>query len=363
LEHVIYSNVPEFNTRLLRLQAGDADISYLSTRAQTQQLKDAKPAGVRLIEYLPGFVTETFHLNKAIQGVEAGNEYTGSGKCDGNGIPSDFFADIHVRKAFAHSFNQPQFIQDFLLGAGVVAATPIPPAVEFFDPSVQAIPFDLEEAEREFKLARCTGSDKSVWETGFKFIATYNAGNARRKAALEQLEFYIESLNAKRPGLPPFDITIRDVPGAIFFNPNQQRITPMFVGGWSPDFIDIDNWIRQWMDAQAGTFSAVTGLSALGAKADEWIALLNEGIRTIDKARRQAIYSQLQREYVEYVVAITMPTRTLDNVERSWVNGNYYNPGEGDPQNPPDVYVLSKKAGGKANETELAPYAPTITEF
>jgi ABC-type transport system substrate-binding protein len=153
------------------------------------------------------------------------------------------------------------------------------------------------------------------------------------------------------------------VPGSIFFNPNQQRITPIFVGGWSPDFIDIDNWIRQWMDAESGTFSAVTGLSKIGAKADEWIALLNEGIRTVDKARRQAIYSQLQRDYVDYVVAITMPTRTLDNVERSWVDGNYYNPGEGDPQEPPNVYVLSKKADGKPNLAELAPYNPTITEF
>lgn len=362
LENVIWNNVPEFNTRLLRLAAGDADISYISTRAQTQQIKDQRPAGVRLIEFLPGFVTETFNLNKDIQ-VQAGSEFVGSGKCDGNGIPPDFFADIHVRKAFAHSFNQEQFISDFLLGAGVVAATPMPPNVEFFDPEVQAIPFDLNAAEQEFKQARCTGSDKSVWETGFKFIATYNAGNARRQAALQQLEFYIESLNTKRPGLPPFDIIIRDVPGSIFFNPNQQRITPIFVGGWSPDFIDIDNWIRQWMDAQAGTFGAVTGLSALGEKTQEWIKLLNEGITTVDKKRRQEIYSQLQHDYVEYAVAITLPTRTLDVVERSWVDGNYYNPGEGDPQEPPNVYALSKRADGKPKMEELAPYSPTVTEF
>jgi len=51
-------------------------------------------------------------------------------------------------------------------------------------------------------------------------------------------------------------------------------------------------------------------------------------------------------------------------VERSWVDGNYYNPGEGDPQEPPNVYELSKIADGEANTGQLcATYNPTITEF
>ena len=356
LQNVIYSNVPEFNTRLLRLGRGDADISYLSNRAQTQQLKDASPEGVRLLEFLPGFVTETIHMNQDVQQVDTGNQFVGSGTCDGNGIPADFFADANVRQGFAHSFNQEAFIADFLQGAGVVAATPIPPQIQFVDASVQAIAFDPAAAEAAFKAAQC-GDAGSVWDVGFSFTAVFNEGNARRQAAMEQLEFNIESLN------PKFNIDVISQPGPVVLNGVfSTRTLPMFAFGWSPDFIDIDNWIRQWMDAAGGTWAAFTGLNMVPESA-RWTELLNEAIRTVDETRRAEVYSEIQQAYVDNAVAITLPNRTLDNVERSWVDGNYYNPAGGDPQLPPSVYQLSKTADGQANQAELDAYGPTITEF
>ncbi|HEY5596193.1 MAG TPA: hypothetical protein VIL47_02925, partial [Candidatus Bipolaricaulota bacterium] len=160
----------------------------------------------------------------------------------------------------------------------------------------------------------------------------------------------------------PFDITVISQPGAVLLNNVfQQQMLPMFVFGWSPDFIDIDNWIRQWMDAEGGAYASSTLFK--GERTAHWIALLNEAIRTVGQARRQEIYSQLQRDYVDVALAITLPNRTLDNVERSWVNGNYYNPADGDPQSPPELYALSKRAGGKVNLEELRQYGPEITEF
>ncbi len=362
IQNVIYSNVPEFNTRLLRLQRGDADVSYLSDRSQTQQLKDADPAGVRLLEFLPGFVTESIHFNQAVQQVDVGNQFVGSGQCDGQGIPADFFQDVHVRRAFTHAYDQETFIADFLQGAGVVAATPVPPQIQFVDPSVEPLPFDLDAVEAELKEATCGDSGQSVWETGFSFTAVFNEGNARRQAALDQLEFNVESLNSRRQGLPPFSIDVISQPGAtVLNNVFQNQTLPMFVFGWSPDFVDIDNWIRQWMDASGGTWAAFTGLSNTEGS-ERWTELLNEGIRTVDEARRQEIYTEILQAYVDNAVAITMPNRTLDNVERSWVDGNYYQPALA-PQLPPDVYQLTKTADGQPNLDELEAYDPTITEF
>jgi peptide/nickel transport system substrate-binding protein len=362
-QNVIYSNVPEFTTRLLRLQNGDADISYLSERTQTAQLIEAAPSGVRVIEGLTGFTTETVHMNQDVHQVDAGNQFVGSGLCDGAGITADFFSNVNTRRAFAHSFDQQNFVDSFLLGAGTEVATPIPPAVEFFDSEVAPIPFDLAAAEAEFKLASCDGGATSLWDTGFSFTAVYNDGNSRRQTAMEQVEFNVESLNSQRQGMPPFDITVIGQPGptvlgAVFGT----QTLPMFVFGWSPDFIDIDNWIRQWMDADAGTWAAFTGLSMVPESA-QWTADLNTAFQSTDASVRQEIYSALQQDYVDFALAITMPARTLDNVERTWVNGNYYNPGKGDPQEPPNVYILSKIAGGKANETALSEYGGVVTEF
>ena len=33
------------------------------------------------------------------------SNYIGSGQLDGNGVPPDFFSDLHIRKAFAYSFD------------------------------------------------------------------------------------------------------------------------------------------------------------------------------------------------------------------------------------------------------------------
>ncbi len=36
--------------------------------------------------------------------------YIGSGQLDGNGVPTDFFADVHIRKAFSYAFDWDTFI-------------------------------------------------------------------------------------------------------------------------------------------------------------------------------------------------------------------------------------------------------------
>jgi peptide/nickel transport system substrate-binding protein len=360
-ENVIYSNVPEFNTRLLKLSRGDTDVSYLSSRTHTQQLKDAKPVGVRLVENLPGLTVETVHLNQDVK-VATSTQFVGSAKCDGKGIPADFFRDIHVRKAFSYAFDQPTFIKDVLLGAGKVAPTPIAPSIGFFNPNQIGYEFDLNRTESELKAARCTGSDKSVWDTGFKFTIVFNEGNTRRQQAALMLEQNIEKLNAKRQGLAPFDITVLGEPSPVVLTQvNQQEILPIFIFGWSPDYMDIDNYIRQWMHSN-GNYSRHTGINVMPQSA-QWDKLIDEAITTVDPKRRQEIYFQLQKDFVDNALAVMMPYRTIDNVERSWIDGNYYNPAVGDPQQPPDVYKLSKKTDAKPNTDELKPYNPAITEF
>jgi ABC-type transport system substrate-binding protein len=40
------------------------------------------------------------------------NPYLGSNKLDGNGIPSDFFQDVHIRRAFAYCFDWQPIVDD-----------------------------------------------------------------------------------------------------------------------------------------------------------------------------------------------------------------------------------------------------------
>ena len=50
--------------------------------------------------------------SSTISTPSGGNPYIGSGELDGNGIPADFFSDVHVRKAFNYCFDYDAYIDD-----------------------------------------------------------------------------------------------------------------------------------------------------------------------------------------------------------------------------------------------------------
>ncbi|MGE5224163.1 MAG: ABC transporter substrate-binding protein, partial [Omnitrophica WOR_2 bacterium] len=134
LKTIIVKNVAEFSTRYAMLQAGDVDWAAVGSTADWPQMDDltgetcdpqinctptAKPDAPLMV--VKGYPTATrtdffftFELN-----TSGGNNFIGSGKLDGNGVPPDFFSDIHVRRAFAYCFNYDTYLNDVLLGEAV----------------------------------------------------------------------------------------------------------------------------------------------------------------------------------------------------------------------------------------------------
>ncbi|MBI3361148.1 MAG: hypothetical protein HY023_08560, partial [Chloroflexi bacterium] len=124
LGRVVFKKVDEWGTRLAMLQAGDADTADVNRVdvAQADPLvgeickwnndKGAfdpcevkSDAPLRLWIGFPQVSRTDVFLNFKINVPEGGNPLVGSGQLDGNGIPSDFFADEHVRKAFNYCFD------------------------------------------------------------------------------------------------------------------------------------------------------------------------------------------------------------------------------------------------------------------
>ncbi len=91
--------------------------------------------------------------------TEGGNPYVGSGQLDGNGIPADFFNDIHVRKAFNYCFDWDTFISDAMAGEGIqIHDIPVPgmPGYHNDDPIYS---YDPAKCEEEFKASEQTSAD------------------------------------------------------------------------------------------------------------------------------------------------------------------------------------------------------------
>ncbi|RLC99314.1 MAG: hypothetical protein DRI65_17365, partial [Chloroflexota bacterium] len=129
--------------------------------------------------------------------------YVGSGMLDGNGIPHDFFADVHIRKGFSYAFDFDTYIRDVYLGEAVQNYGLALPGMPGFDPDLDHYYFDLEKSAAEFKLADLdhdgipAGDDPEgdVWTTGFRVQMMYNTGNTTRQTVSEIIATNLNDVN------------------------------------------------------------------------------------------------------------------------------------------------------------------------
>ncbi|MDD4363157.1 MAG: ABC transporter substrate-binding protein, partial [Atribacterota bacterium] len=193
LKEVVYQYVNEWTTRKLMLQNGDADMVYVPvTNIKEVENMD----GVELITGLATLANAVAHMPWTLNAE--GNANLGSGKLDGNGIPPDFFSDIHVRKGFSYLFPYSVNIEKSMHGLAIRNPGPIPQGLlGYSDDSELFYNFDLLAAKEEFKKAW----DGELWEKGFKFNIFYNEGNDVRKAVCDMIATYARIVN------PKFEIT------------------------------------------------------------------------------------------------------------------------------------------------------------
>ncbi|MGM0410190.1 MAG: ABC transporter substrate-binding protein, partial [Bacillota bacterium] len=106
-ETAIIRSIDEFSTRQLMIDEGDADMIYVPP-AQVSQFEDRED--IKVNTDIPALENTVGVMNWEIN--TDGNDYIGSGKLDGKGIPDDFFADKNIRKAFSYAFNYKAFIDE-----------------------------------------------------------------------------------------------------------------------------------------------------------------------------------------------------------------------------------------------------------
>ncbi len=334
IKKVIIWTVPEWSTRRAMLEKGDADIVAVPTQylSQVEGME-----GVTVIKPLPTLIVTSLHFN---WNVKPTSKYIGSGRLDGEGIPPDFFSNIHVRRAFICSMNYDALIEDVLHGLGRRIPTDLPEGLLGFDEDLlydeYAPRFDLECAVEEFQKAW----NGELWKKGFKMTLLYNLGNDTRRVAAEMLKTYIESLN------PKFHIEVRGVEWPTYLDATKNGYVPAFVIGWLADYPDPHNFIFTYYHS-AGVYSARQGINFrrfvstphpdLGGKSlDE---LIEKAALETDPAKRADLYIKVQKFAMKYALGAPLYQGMGYRVQRSWVKGWYYNPMRpGD-----DYYILYKE--------------------
>ena len=306
LKRVVIKGVDEFQTRKLMLAAGDADSIYADRLSKP--LLDSLE-GVETIDDLP-----RIDMNPAVFFVfkieTQGNPNAGSGKLDGEGIPSDFFAVRDVRLAFAHAFDYEGFIKDVNRGKGSRASGFVPLGLFGHNPDQAIREFDMAKAEAHFKKA----FGGKLWEKGFKFTLCYNTGNQPREVIANMIKRSVESLN------PKFRIDTRGIQWSTYLDLSNSSKLPMFVLGWAPDFPDPHTFAHPFMHSQ-GNYPRLQRYK--NAEADK---LVESAMVEQDPKKREKAYFRLQQIAYEDCPTLFILNAVSFRTQRKWVKGFEYNP-------------------------------------
>jgi len=310
LKEVVYQYINEWTTRKLMLQRGDADIIYVPV-TNMNEVEDME--GVELITGLP--ILSNVVTNMPWELNAEGNANLGSGKLDGEGIPADFFSDIHVRRGFSYLFPYATFIEKTIHGQGKRNPGPFPePLSGYTEDEELYYQFDIEKAKEEFKLAW----NGELWEKGCKFNIFYNEGNDVRKAVCDMLSTYAKIVN------PKFELTSVGVQWSSYLKQFLAEQLPMFTIGWLADYADAYNWAPTYLGS-TGTYSGFYGKPYIDFAKENTDPLIEKALKSVDPQEQKDLYEELTRIAHEQAVSLYLYQPIGIHVQRDWVKGWYHN--------------------------------------
>ena len=305
LKSVVIKVVDEFETRKLMLQAGDADSIYtpLMYSRQVENVPGISATYTSLLERSP-MVFFVFKINAV------GNPNIGSGKLDGEGIPSDFFSDKDVRQAFAYSIDAEAYVRDLLRGKGRANCSVLPPGLLGRQERPLKYRLDPRRAEEHFRKAW----GGKVWDAGFKFTMVFNSGDAPAQTIAQMVKKNVESVSAK------FHVDLRAQQWSTFLDQSKQRKIPLFIGAWQADYPDPHNFVFPLLHS-SGYYPAQQGYA--DPKMDK---LIEEAVRPLDEGRRAELYHRIQDLYEDELPHVQFADGPRYRAQRSWVKGYVFNP-------------------------------------
>jgi peptide/nickel transport system substrate-binding protein len=295
--------IKEWSTRKMMLVNGDAhrvsvDAPYYET---VKQLNDVKWKSVPQLSVSCAFFCQ--HVRSP------GNDNIGSGCLDGKGIPSNFFSDLHARKAFLHLFNRKAYKQEVFNGEAIIPSSPNIHGLPFYI-NVPVYEFDLEKARDHLKKAW----SGAVWKNGLFMVLAYNSGNEMRGIAAHMLAENLMRIH------PKCQVDVRQVDWKDYLIGYRHYEYPVFITGWVADFPDPHNFLYPFMHSQ-GNYGLLMGVS--DAQIDQ---LCNDGIRTMNTMERERIYHKLQHLWYERAYGLILYQQVNLRVYRSNITGDIPNP-------------------------------------
>ena len=293
------------------------------SRSSEPVLIDGKPVIKTIKNIVPTLSMEAIHFTFT---VDSFSNYIGTGHFP-DGIPTDFFNNTDVRKAFAYSFNSTQYgIESYYDEAdyrkNFLAAGLYP---DYYNNSVPGYTENLTAAKLELQAATFLGVTGSVWDSGFNLTMTYDSGNDQRKIACEMTRAFFNTLSTfdGRAG-NPFTVNVAATDWPTYLDLFEAQELPISVNGWHADFADADDFARAYMYSNGyfASFQNYTAANGWGTLKDQ---LTDAALLTPDGPAKAGVYQQLGQIYYDDCPSYPLVNPRGRRWCQYWVKGWYYN--------------------------------------
>jgi peptide/nickel transport system substrate-binding protein len=290
LSRVVYRIIPSRATIFLELKAMGVDLTDLTALQYSRQ-------------------TEYPAFRKAYNKYRyPGNGYT----YFGFNLRDSRFADLRVRRAFAHAINKQELIDGVMAGLAREATGPFKPGTWAFNPDVRSYSYDPARARALLAEAgwKDTDGDGIVDRRGkpFAFEILTNQGNDERKKVAELIQSSLRGIGVSAE--------IRMLEWATFIKEyiKKRRFDAIVLGwgiGLDPDQYEI------WHSSKIGADDLNT-ISYANAEVD---GLLERGRSSCNQEERRPYYQRLHQVLAEDQPIIFLYFRDALPVVASRVHG------------------------------------------
>lgn len=248
MDSVTWKVVPDSNARALQLQGGQAHINENPPFSSLQQLK-ATP-GVK-VDLFSSTRTDYILMNEKKK-------------------PYD---DVHVRRAISYAIDRQALVKNILFGTGTPANSFMMPSTPYYDRNAPGLQFDMAKARQELA--------QSSVPHGFTTTFMAISGDAVDAAIAQILQASLKQLG--------ITMNIQNTDPSAQHDLTTKLDYEIAHSYWTMDLADPDELVQYALDPKSGGHSFNTGYTDPAL-----INLVHQAQREFDRAKRQALYDQIQ---------------------------------------------------------------------
>ena len=248
----------------------------------------------------PEFLALAFNFNIPV----AGNPFVGSGELDGEGIPAAFFADLHVRRAFAFCFDEAAYLGAEVAGTVAPGGTLLPPGWA----TAPGYPYlyDRQSCDDELLLAW----ENQLPATGFRLQIPYLAGDEQQHVAATLLQARLQEINAG------YQVETVGLPAETYRQALANRQLPIAFVRWEAPLFDPHYYVAPLLTSDLEQFQRPP--AELQERMGE---LLAGGLSATTLEERREQYRLLEALWQAELPFLPLPRPATATYQQRWLVG------------------------------------------